>query len=100
GPQRLVHRLFALPEPAQVLGQRVDALLEHLALTVGALQHIGDAHSEILDARRVIAAQALAELLLADVERRQGKRGIRHVLGPNRTVPNRITVAPSRAAEA
>src|SRR6266567_807336 len=73
---------------------------ERQVLTVGAFQHVGDAHLEIFDARRIIAAQALAELLLTDVERRQGERGIRHVLGPNRTVPNRITVAPSATAEA
>src|SRR5438552_4057983 len=61
---------------------------------------IRDANLEILDAQRLIAAQGLAKFLLADVERCQRERGIGHVLGPNRTVPNRITVAPSATAVA
>src|SRR5260370_1313865 len=53
------------------------------------------ADAEVVHAQRVVPAQGFAKVLLADVVRRQVERFVVHVLGPNRTVPNRITVAPS-----
>src|SRR6266550_2498887 len=101
--QRFVHRLLALAKRAQLVGERREPLFEHRALADHALQRVGHPHPEILDPERLVAAQALAELLLADVEGRQVEAvfvlGIDHVvLAPNSTVPKRITVAPSSTA--
>ena len=103
--ERFVHRLLALAERAQLLGERGDALLEHRPVADHPLQRVGDPHAEVLDPDRLVAAQALTELLLADVERREVEAvfvlGLDHaVLAPNSMVPKRITVAPSSTAVA
>ena len=104
--ERLVHRLFALAEDAQLLREGRHALFEHLAVADGALQRICGAHAKVLDAAGLIAAQTLAELLLADVVRREVEDVVVHALvsvfsrGPNRAVPSRIIVAPSATAVA
>src|SRR5207237_612892 len=76
---------------------------------------VADADAKVLDPRRLVAAQALAKLLLPHVERREMERAFAHsalpsrvarsasgapavALGPNRTVPKRIAVAPSSTA--
>src|SRR6266545_828827 len=111
GDEGLVHRFLALAKHPQLLGQRGDTLVEYLALAHRALQRVGDPHAEILDTQRIVPTQRLAELLLADIQRRQVERVVAHgvsppippippSLGPNRAVPKRITVAPSRAAVA
>src|SRR5207247_8814426 len=88
------------------------------------LYPVPPAKSEVRHSDRLVAAQALAKLLFTHVERREVKRGFAHVrssvfpfpcsasapasspaspappvaLGPKRTVPKRITVAPSSTA--
>src|SRR2546425_214323 len=100
--ERLVHRALPLPVHAQLLPERRQPLFEHRFLAQDPLELIGDAHAEVLDAERLVAAQAAAELLLAHVVRREMEGVAAHVatapLGPNSAVPKRITVAPSSTA--
>jgi len=100
--ERLVHRALALPVHAQLLTERRQPLFEHRLLAQDPLELVGHAHAEVLDAERLVAAQAAAELLLPHVVGREVERVAAHVAarsrGPNRTVPKRITVAPSSTA--
>src|SRR5207247_4280273 len=122
--QRLVHRALPLAVGAELLAQRRHPLLEHGLLAQDPLQLVRHADAEVLHADRLVAAQALAKLLFTHVERCEVKRGFAHVrssvfpfpcsasapasspaspappvaLGPKRTVPKRITVAPSSTA--
>src|SRR2546425_1019764 len=97
--QRLVHGALALAVRPQLLAQRRHPLLQHGPLAQDALQLVGHAHPEVLDAERLVAPQRAPEFLLADVVRRQVERVFAHVaLGPNRAVPKRIIVAPSSTA--
>src|SRR5438552_3831862 len=100
--ERLVHRALSLPVHAQLLPERRQPLLEHRLLAQDALELIGDAHAEVLDAERLVAAQAATELLLAHIVRREMEGVAAHCAiapgGPNSAVPKRITVAPSSTA--
>src|SRR5438445_231257 len=86
----------------QLFPQGRQPLFEHRLLAQDPLELVRDAHAEVLDAQRLVAPQAAAELLFADVVRREMERVAAHVAarsrGPNRTVPKRITVAPSSTA--
>src|SRR3989454_4092472 len=99
---RLVHGALPLPVHTQLLPQGRQPLFEHRLLAQDPLELVRDAHAEVVDAQRLVAPQAAAELLLPDVVRRQVERVAAHVAarsrGPNRTVPKRITVAPSSTA--
>src|SRR5207245_8178787 len=55
---------------------------QHRSLAQDALELVRHADAEVLDAHRLVAAQALAKLLLAHVERRQVKRVLGHVPSP------------------
>src|SRR5436309_214048 len=100
--ERLVHRALPLPVHTQLFPQGRQPLFEHRLLAQDPLELVRDAHAEVVDAQRLVAPQAAAELLLADVVRREVERVAAHVAarsrGPNRTVPKRITVAPSSTA--
>src|SRR5204863_8968707 len=100
--ERPVHRALAPPAPAQLAPQGRRTLLEQRLLAQAPLELGRDAHAEVVDAQRLVAPQAAAELLLAHVGRRGVERVAAHVAarsrGPNRTVPKRITVAPSSTA--
>src|SRR5207245_356472 len=91
-----------LPLPPPPLPQCRQPLFAHRLLAQDPLELVRDAHAEVVDAQRLVAPQAAAELLLADVVRREVERVAAHVAarsrGPNRTVPKRITVAPSSTA--
>ena len=101
----LEERLSALGEQLQAYREREramnEALVEHGLLAQDPLQLVGHPGAKILDPERLVAAQAAPELLLPDVERGEMEGGLAHAvvsLGPNRTVPKRITVAPSSTA--
>src|SRR5204863_444209 len=100
--QRLVHGALALAVHPQLLAQRRQALVEHGLLAQDPLQLVGHARAKVLHAERLVPAQPAPELLLPDIERGEMERGLAHrvvaSLGPNRTVPKRITVAPSSTA--
>ena len=102
---RVADALERVMRDRSVLEERVAALTAAGRTPGLGTVLVGDADAEILDAHGVVAAQALAELLLADVERREIEGVVVHgvasfSLGPNRTVPKRITVAPSATAVA
>src|SRR5439155_890279 len=69
--ERLVHRALTLPVYAQLLPERRQPLLEHRLLAQDPLELVGDAYAEVLDAERLVAAQAATELLLAHIVRRE-----------------------------
>src|SRR5207249_11768030 len=108
-------RALPLAVGAQLLAQRRHAFFQHRLLAQDALQLVRHADAKVLDPHRLVAAQALAKLLLPHVERREMERAFAHsalpsrvarsasgapavALGPNRTVPKRIAVAPSSTA--
>src|SRR3989442_4405358 len=74
--RRLVHRALPLAVGAELLAQRRHPLLEHGPLAQDPLQLVCHADAEVLHAYRLVAAQALAKLPLAHVQRRWGEPGV------------------------
>src|SRR2546428_13753613 len=100
--ERFVHRAFALPVHRELLPERRQPLLEHRLLAQDPLELVGDAYAEVLDAERLVAAQAATELLLANVVRREvepvGAPVPTPPPRPNSTGPKRTTVPPPPTA--
>ena len=100
GHERLVERLVALAERAQLLVESARLGVELLIHPRQTLELFRDLIPEVLHFLLVVAAKRLgAEVVASNVERREVKGFIGHrPLSPNRTVPRRTMVAPSSTA--
>src|SRR6476661_4638961 len=97
--ERVVERLVALAERAKLLHGPLRFLLELLIRAAEPLHFGRDLVAELVDPRLVVAAQRRAEIVPADVDRREMKGFVTHACrAPNRTVPSLTIVAPSSTA--
>ena len=97
--QRIVERLVALAECAQLLVKAPRLGVEILIDSGQTLHLLRDLIPELIHARRVVAAQRPTEVVAAHVEWCQMKRFVNHYsLAPKRVVPSRTIVAPSSTA--
>src|SRR5215831_10175350 len=99
GDQCLVDRLVPLAERAELLVEALGFGLELLVEARQAFQLLGDLVAELVDALGIVAANRLAELVAANVERCEVEGFVHHTgLAPKRIVPKRTCVAPSSTA--
>ena len=99
GDERFVDRLVALAERAQLLVKAARLGVEILVDARQPLELLGHLLAKLIDALGIVAAQRLAELVAANVERREMKGLVDHAdLAPKRIVPRRTSVAPSSTA--
>ena len=97
--QRVVERLVALAERAQLLVEAPRLGVEILIDARQPLHLLGDLIPELIDARGIVAAQRATEVVAPHVQWRKMKRFVDHLaLAPKRVVPSRTMVAPSSTA--
>jgi len=99
GHERVVERLVALTERAELLDEALRLLIEFLICPREPLDLGRHLIAKLVDARLVVSAQGGAEIVPANVDRCEVKRFVANACrAPNRTVPSLTIVAPSSTA--
>src|SRR6185437_10218490 len=97
--ERFVDRLVALAKGAELLVKAARFVVEVLVDAREPLQLFGHLVAELVHPLGIVAAERLAEIVPAHIQRREVKSLVDHAdLAPKRIVPRRTNVAPSSTA--
>src|SRR5262249_21978868 len=99
GDQRVIDRLVSFTKRSELFVKPARLGVEILIDARQPLELLGDLIAELVDALGIVAADRLAELVSARIERREMEGLVDHAdRAPKRTVPSRTQVAPSSTA--